>query len=144
MSVSERVITLFPTFNWFSFNRSFLATKSRAWLKDKYNCSFLDKYEDGYLEEVSEAYKFDIKFFDELGNLIVGSSSSSTPSASDESQETPCEYSYSCEAWVGGVDGRDFCGSIRYYGCDHWPAGNYRVEVWYDGKMLKAKEFTIY
>lgn len=78
-----------------------------------------------------DEFKIDIKFFDRFGDLIAGSSS-------------PIGYSYSTMMYLCQGRSVNYVGSFGFSESGYWPAGKYRVEVWYDKELLKAKEFTIY
>lgn len=76
-------------------------------------------------------YQLDIKIYDPLGNLRDGSSS-------------PEGYCYSKKTYISYLSDYEDVGRWGGKQPGHWEAGKYRIEVWYDGKMMKSKEFEIY
>ena len=94
-----------------------------------------------YLRPIIDYYGFNhlprtiffVKFIDSRGNVIRGDSS-------------PSKYSYSVEISI--QEGMNYNQrQLLGWGNEqkgNWTAGNYKVEIWYDGKLLKSKRFTIY
>ena len=84
-------------------------------------------------DNYSKTYKLYIKIFNQDGILTTGTESNS-----------PYGYSYGDEVCIyHGVDSYE----LRGWGNEtpgYWKVGKYRIEVWYNGKMLKSKEFNIY
>lgn len=75
---------------------------------------------------------FYVKFYDSWGNLIQGKSS-------------PSNYSY--YQTININQGIQTNVSVGGWGSDkkgHWTTGTYTVEIWYQGKCLKTKDFRVY
>lgn len=72
-----------------------------------------------------------IKLYTPSGTLSTGTSS-------------PSGYSYSHSIYImNGQNSAVLSGwGNRTQG--HWPAGTYRIEVWYNGSCLKSKSFNVY
>lgn len=76
--------------------------------------------------------KIFVRFIDSNGKVIRGDSS-------------PSKYSYSNEIAIqkGMIYNERLVGwGNKQKG--NWKSGIYKVEIWYEGKLLKTKEFTIY
>lgn len=75
---------------------------------------------------------FYVKFYDSWGNLSQGKSS-------------PSNYSY--YQTININQGIQTNVSVGGWGSDkkgHWTTGTYKVEIWYQGKCLKTKDFRVY
>lgn len=77
------------------------------------------------------SYNIGIKFYD-MDGLRSGKNS-------------PDGYSYFNSVSI--QEGIDISDNISGYGDEtkgHWAAGDYRIEIWYNGKKMAEKSFKIY
>lgn len=72
-----------------------------------------------------------IKLYKPNGQLSTGSSS-------------PSGYSYSTSLYIITGNNNSTLGGWGSSTRGHWDRGTYRIEIWYSGKCLKTKTFTIY
>lgn len=84
-----------------------------------------------YKSYEDRSYKFDVKWINPDGSIIMGDSS-------------PAGYSYSKSYSLSYGEGT---GTLNGWGSNTkgwWEAGDYAIEIWCEGTLLKRKEFTIY
>lgn len=84
-----------------------------------------------YKSYADRSYMFDIKWINPDGSIIMDDSS-------------PAGYSYSFPYSLSYGEGNEV---LYGYGSDtkgNWEAGDYAIEIWCKGTLLKRKEFTIY
>ncbi|MEE0976365.1 MAG: hypothetical protein UH543_01345, partial [Bacteroidales bacterium] len=84
-----------------------------------------------YKSYADRSYTFDVKWIKPDGSIRRGDSS-------------PAGYSQSKSYYLSYGEGNKV---LRGWGNDtkgNWKAGNYAIEIWCEGTLLKRKEFTIY
>ena len=59
-------------------------------------------------------------------------------------ETSPSGYSYSDNLKVSSGENSKYFGSWGNETKGHWPAGTYRIEIWYDGRILAEKTFDIH
>lgn len=85
-----------------------------------------------YLEGATAGtYKIYVKMFTPSGTLSTGNNSPTGYSFSESVNVKSGSSSYILKGWGSKVAG-------------HWKAGDYRFEIYYSGKKIGEKEFTIY
>lgn len=75
--------------------------------------------------------KLYVKLFDPDGVLRTGTTS-------------PDGYSYTSSLYIGTGRGQQRISGWGSKNKGHWPAGNYRIEIWYNNACIFTKTFTIY
>ena len=76
-------------------------------------------------------YKFDVKWINPDGSIRMGDSSPTGYTCSESYYLSYGERTEEIAGWGGKTKG-------------WWEAGNYAIEIWCEGTLLKRKEFTIY
>ena len=62
-----------------------------------------------------------------------------------DNPKSPKGYSYSYDASI--LEGENVSDNISSWGnksTGYWAAGDYRIEFWYDNRILAAKSFKVY
>lgn len=76
-------------------------------------------------------YKFDVKWINPDGSIRIGDSSPTGYTCSESYNLSYGERTEEIAGWGGKTKG-------------WWEAGDYAIEIWCEGTLLKRKEFTIY
>lgn len=92
-----------------------------------------------YKSYADRSYTFDVKWIKPDGTISKGSSSPAGYSQSDRYALNYGEGTKKLRGW-GGNRTKTWTGKIK----GNWKAGNYAIEIWCEGLLLKRQKFTIY